>query len=210
MGDTAPSDEEAQQYILNFASSLNDPNLKVAPSLHVMPSMTTLTPHYDVSFLLLDMQFNAYRNDGNTGTVSNACHESVCGVSCTFVPFMPDDDRVCVCSSKGWQRYDVEYMKCKQSITCKAPDRSLRTSNMSAVCCILPCLCSQEDVIYALNESDAWTDITAYNRGLNEQYRFTLPADTAKLSHRDKVTYLMNADDSPTPTMTYLRSVYCR
>eukprot|EP00775_Hariotina_reticulata_P008714 gene8714-8895_t len=45
--DTRPSDDEAVRFILSFAASLNDPGLKVAPALQVMPSMTTLTPHYD-------------------------------------------------------------------------------------------------------------------------------------------------------------------
>ena len=47
--DTTPADDEAVRFILSFADSLNDPGLKVAPALQVMPSMTTLTPHYDVS-----------------------------------------------------------------------------------------------------------------------------------------------------------------
>lgn len=51
LGDTIPCEEEAQKFVVGFAASLNDPNLKVAPALHVMPSMTTLTPHYAVSML---------------------------------------------------------------------------------------------------------------------------------------------------------------
>jgi len=48
-GDTVPADEEAERFILSFASSLNDPGLGVAPSISTMPSLTTLVPHYDVS-----------------------------------------------------------------------------------------------------------------------------------------------------------------
>lgn len=49
-GDTVPVDEEATRFILSFASSLHDPGLGVAPSIAAMPSLTTLVPHYDVSW----------------------------------------------------------------------------------------------------------------------------------------------------------------
>jgi hypothetical protein len=48
-GDTVPVDGEAVRFITSFASSLNDRQLGSAPALHVMPSLTTLVPHYDVS-----------------------------------------------------------------------------------------------------------------------------------------------------------------
>lgn len=48
LGDTIPSDDEAVKFIVGFTASLNDHNLKVAPSVQVMPSLTTLTPHYAV------------------------------------------------------------------------------------------------------------------------------------------------------------------
>lgn len=70
----------------------------------------------------------------------------------------------------------------------------------------------QEDVIYALNESDAWADIQTYNSKLNKGkgFRAQLPGDPSKLCNANQVLYLMKSDDTPTPTMTYLRSVYCR
>jgi hypothetical protein len=48
-GDTVPADEEATRFIISFASSLSDPGLGKAPSVQLMPSLTTLVPHYDVS-----------------------------------------------------------------------------------------------------------------------------------------------------------------
>lgn len=74
------------------------------------------------------------------------------------------------------------------------------------------CLLLQEDVIYALSESDAWSDILKRNAELNDEkgFRFNMPADPSKLAGRKDVIYLMKADDTPSDTMRYLRSVYCR
>lgn len=70
----------------------------------------------------------------------------------------------------------------------------------------------QEDVIYALNESDAWSAIQQHNHSLSSEkgFRHKLPDDPSKLANRGQVLYLLKADDTPTPTMTYLRSVYGR
>lgn len=46
--DTTPQDREALEYLCTWASSLNDPTLKTAPSVDKMPSMTTLSPLYEV------------------------------------------------------------------------------------------------------------------------------------------------------------------
>jgi len=53
-GGTAPTGDEAQRVLAFFLSSLKNPTLKRPPTVDVMMSFNTLTPHYeeDVIFAL--------------------------------------------------------------------------------------------------------------------------------------------------------------
>lgn len=72
-------------------------------------------------------------------------------------------------------------------------------SGSNAVCCaylLNACLVLQEDVLYALSQSDSLTDL-----GVSD------PSTLTKDS-RDKMLYLLNDEGGSTPTLSYLRSVY--
>lgn len=47
--DTTPATAEAQRLIRSFLGSLYNPDMEIPPQVHEMMSMSTLTPHYEVS-----------------------------------------------------------------------------------------------------------------------------------------------------------------